>query len=108
MPVTTTIIDPNLAASAYGNSAGLGSMNPGAKVENVGGNNFSDYLTDKVEESIETLRASEVMGAKALTGDAELTEVVQAVTAAETTLQTIVTLRDRMISAYQEIMRMQI
>lgn len=105
---TSTIIDPNIAANAYGNTAGLGRNMPSSNVQNVGGNSFGDYLKDKIEDSVETIRASEVMGAKALTGDADLTQVVQATTAAEVTLNTIVNLRDRMISAYQEIMRMSI
>ena len=46
--------------------------------------------------------------ADALTGDIGLPELVQAVSAAELTLQTTVAVRDRMISAYQEIMRMPI
>ena len=54
------------------------------------------------------MKASEVVGARAITGDAKLTEVLEAVTDAEVTLQTIVSLRDRMVSAYQEIMRMPI
>jgi len=36
----------------------------------------------------------------------ELVDVVTAVANAETTLETVVALRDRMISAYQDIMRM--
>ena len=41
-------------------------------------------------------------------GTANLTDVVEAVTAAEMTLETVVAMRDRMMSAYQEIMRMPI
>ena len=37
---------------------------------------------------------------------ANLQEVVEAVNAAEITLQTVVAVRDRMITAYQEIIRM--
>ena len=48
------------------------------------------------------------MSAMAVTGEADITDVVQAVTSAELTLQTVVAVRDRMISAYQEIMRMPI
>jgi flagellar hook-basal body complex protein FliE len=48
------------------------------------------------------------MSAKAVTGEADLTDVVTAVTNAELTLQTVVSVRDRLISAYQEIMRMPI
>ena len=109
-------IDPNLAASLYVNSSKIATGTGGGEEESgtagaaggSGGVNFSDFLKDKASESIDTLKASEVLSAKAITGEAELTEVVEAVTAAEVTLQTVVSLRDRMISAYQEIMRMPI
>jgi flagellar hook-basal body complex protein FliE len=98
------IIDPNMAANAYSSSSKI----PTTGVKNDDGVSFSDFLKEKVSDSIDTMKASEVMSAKAITGQAELTEVVAAVTAAELTLQTVVSLRDRMISAYQEIMRMPI
>jgi flagellar hook-basal body complex protein FliE len=41
-------------------------------------------------------------------GKAELVDVVTAVANAETTLETVISLRDRVITAYQEIMRMPI
>jgi flagellar hook-basal body complex protein FliE len=73
-----------------------------------GGPTFADYLKSKARESVDTLRESEEVSAKAVTGEADMTDVVQAVTSAELTLQTVVSVRDRMISAYQEIMRMPI
>ena len=48
------------------------------------------------------------MSAAAIQNKADLTEVVTAITNAEVTLQTVVAVRDRMISAYQQIMRMPI
>ena len=47
-------------------------------------------------------------GDPAVAGQTSLQEVVEAVNAAELTLQTVVAVRDRMIAAYQEIMRMPI
>ena len=41
-------------------------------------------------------------------GKANVVDVVTAVAESETALQTMVAVRDRMISAYEEIMRMQI
>ena len=54
------------------------------------------------------MKSGEDMAAKAVTGEADLTDVVQAISSAELTLQTVVSVRDRMISAYQDIMRMPI
>ena len=44
----------------------------------------------------------------AIAGEADVTDVVMAVTNAETTLQTVVAVRDRVMAAYQEILRMPI
>jgi len=43
-----------------------------------------------------------------MAGQANVTEVVTALANAESTLNTVVTVRDRVISAYQEILRMPI
>ena len=74
--------------------------------QNTKGESFGDLLKDKARESIDILRGGEVASAKAVTGDASLPEVVQAITASEITLQTVMAVRDRLVGAYQEIMRM--
>jgi len=107
------IIDPALAARAYStNLQNTGRVAGGDKTDTggdeSGGVSFSSFLKGKATESIDTLRAGEEMAAKAVTEDADITDVVQAVTNAELTLQTVVAVRDRMVSAYQEIMRMPI
>jgi flagellar hook-basal body complex protein FliE len=102
MPVK--MIDPGLAAGMYAKTSGVGAK-PGIGVEKT---SFSDFLQDKVADSIQSMKAGEKTQAQAITGEADLADVVQAVTAAETTLQTVVAIRDRMIAAYQDIMRMPI
>ena len=109
MPIDR-IIDTNAALGAYANTSNIATTGV-AGGDNVGGKNgvsFSDYLEDKTRESIQTLKTGEKMSARAVTGEADLTDVVQAVTDAELTLQTVVAVRDRMVGAYQEIMRMPI
>ena len=100
------IIDPNIAARAYSNSSSIPTKN--IPTQDTGGVSFQDFMSDAVEKSIDTMKMGETMQARAITGQADITEVVQAVTDSELTLQTIVALRDRMVSAYQEIMRMPI
>ncbi len=99
MPVK--MIDPSLAAGLYAKTS---------NVAKVGADNvsFSDFLKDKISDTIDTLKAGEKTQAQAITGEADLADVVQAVTSAELSLQTVVAVRDRMINAYQEIMRMPI
>ena len=73
-----------------------------------GGGDFMGMVKSAAEKSIDTLKAGEVASAKAVTGETTLPDLIEAVTAAEMTLQTTVAVRDRMISAYQDIMRMPI
>ena len=79
------------------------------KTENVGGGqDFSCFMKDATENSIETLKSGEAMSMKGITGNADLNDVVSAINSAESTLQLVTTIRDKMIQAYQEVMRMPI
>jgi len=110
-------MDPITASNAYQSLSNVGKAISGDDTTTTGetggaaaggGPKFADFLKDKAQESVDTLRKSEEVSAKAVTGEADIVDVVQAVTSAELTLQTVVGVRDRMISAYQEIMRMPI
>ncbi len=104
------IIDTNLAAKAYSNSLNVGKVGAsgGDIVSEDEGLNFSDLLGESLKNTVETMREGEKMSAQAVTGKADIVDVVQAVSQAELALQTVVSVRDRLISAYQDIMRMPI
>ena len=53
-------------------------------------------------------RAADTQSVRALSGNGNLTDVVMAVSKAEMALQASVAVRDRVISAYQDIMRMSV
>jgi flagellar hook-basal body complex protein FliE len=55
---------------------------------------------------IETLRQSETMAQAAMTGGADPHALVQALAQTELAVETAVTIRDRVVEAYQEILRM--
>lgn len=100
-------VNPAAAANAYANmgkTASIGAVGGDA----TGQTSFGDMLKNAAVDSIKIMRAGEAASARAVTGQASLPEVVQAVNAAELTLQTVVAIRDRVIGAYQEIMRMPI
>jgi flagellar hook-basal body complex protein FliE len=79
----------------------------GARADSSSGE-FAEILRGATQEAIGSLRAGEQQSLQAAAGTADLTDVVTAVGKAEMTLQTVVTLRDRVIQAYQEILRMPI
>ena len=52
--------------------------------------------------------AADVTSAQAMSGNGSLTDVVMAVSKAEMALQASIAVRDKVISAYQDIMRMSV
>lgn len=96
------------AAAAYARNA---QKMPVAGMEARGsdpGKNFSDMVGEALSGAVNTGKAAEGISAKAVAGEAELTDVVTAVTNAEVTLQTVIAVRDKVVAAYQEIARMPI
>ena len=71
-----------------------------------GGSSFGQALTRAMDHAVDLGRQSDVASTQALTGQGSVTDVVLAVGRAELALQTAVAVRDRMVSAYQDIMRM--
>lgn len=69
-------------------------------------------FTELVQGALETTNASlvqaEQLTASAAVGQAELVDVVTAVAAAEVQLETVMAVRDQVIRAYNEILRMPI
>jgi flagellar hook-basal body complex protein FliE len=88
---------------------GLGNVLGGADVSKAKGNSgFGEMLSEALQSTVDAQKAAETTSAKAVNGKADVTDVVTAVTNAEVALDTVVAVRDRVISAYQEIMRMPI
>jgi flagellar hook-basal body complex protein FliE len=56
-------------------------------------------------DTVDSLKQSDKVSLAAVQGKASINEVVTAVNSAEFALQTVVTIRDRVIAAYQELMR---
>ena len=100
------IMDPQAAARAYGNMANM--QADSSSTAGQPKSSFADFLQDSTQQAIDTLKGGEKMAAKAITEEADIVDVVEAVNAAELTLQTVVSIRDRLVAAYQEIMRMPI
>ncbi len=72
------------------------------------GPGFSEVLQQLGKDAVATTRGAETASLQAAEGKADLNQVVNAVTAAELTVQTVTAVSDRVISAYQEILRMPI
>ena len=101
----TNRANPALAAyaQALDRSAAAAVPAPHAPVQS-----FTELLAQTLDSAVDAGRHSEAMAQKAALGTADLQDLVEAVNAAELSLQSVVAVRDRIIGAYQDIMRMPI
>ncbi|MDF0542502.1 flagellar hook-basal body complex protein FliE [Sphingobium sp. H39-3-25] len=102
------------AATAYGRAMdkaapkiGDMSASDATGIQSVDGS-FGGMVQAMVGETAGALRTAEAESAKQVAGKGDLIDVVTAIGAAETALDTVVAVRDRVVNAYSEIMRMQI
>lgn len=97
------------SSGAAGGLAGLGDMAGGLSAAGAGtGGNFAGMVESMVTDASTSLRTAEAESAKQVAGKGDLIDVVTAIGAAETALDTVVAVRDRVVNAYSDIMRMQI
>ena len=101
------------AAKAYAaaqKGIGIGESMPSlsgpSTPQGVGG--FGDILKSAMTDAVSASKHAEHQMAAQVAGKAELVDVVTAISAAEQSLETVMAVRDQVISAYQEIMRMPI
>lgn len=97
------------AAARYAatSSAALGEtgVTPVPGPEAVG---FGQVLENALAATVRSVKEADAKATQAIAGAADITDVVTAVARAELALQTTVAIRDRVIQAYQEVMRMPI
>jgi len=105
MSLPPTITNPALAAYAQAASRAT----DGPRDDQTGASqSFGNLLANTIDNAIDANRKSENTSIQSASGQSSLQDVVEAVNAAEISLQTVVSIRDRVISAYQEILRMPI
>ncbi|MDP3341314.1 flagellar hook-basal body complex protein FliE [Frigidibacter sp.] len=91
----------SFAAQTYAQSRPATAPQPGPAGSAVEGG-FAGYAKDFAA----TLKAGEDTARAAMTGGADPHALVQALAATELAVETAVTLRDKVVEAYQEILRM--
>lgn len=92
------------AANAYGALAKAAKASPEAEAQT----GFAQALQDVMASVVEAGKSTDQIASQAITGKADMVDVVTAVAETELALETLVSVRDRVISAYEEIMRMPI
>jgi flagellar hook-basal body complex protein FliE len=105
---------PISAANAYAaiqkmGAAGMTQAKPASALGgDGGGGDFAAMVKQMVGNTADSARKAEGQMIQATAGKANLVDVVTAVAESEAALETLVSVRDRMITAYEEIMRMPI
>lgn len=79
-----------------------------ASVAPADGVDFASLLGNAISEFGQKMRKSEAVSIGGINGTAPLQDVVEHVMSAEQSLQTAIAIRDKVVSAYQEISRMPI
>jgi len=100
---------PSIAAGAYAKLSRL--ADPSAalgKGEQAGGPSFGTLLKDVVGSVLEAGRKSDAQTQALATGKSNIVDVVTAVSETEVAVEAMVSVRDKVIAAYEEIMRMPI
>ena len=69
---------------------------------------FGEILGGVLDDALASGKAAEMKAASLVQGKGDLVDVVSAVNAAELSLETVVAIRDKVIAAYQDILRMPI
>jgi len=69
---------------------------------------FGDVLRQAAGDAVDTARSAEGIAAAGLRGEIDTQRVVEATLELETTLRVAVSMRDKFVQAYQDVLRMQI
>ena len=99
--IPTIVITPSSAAQAYSKNASTNSATASS-------GSFGGAIQQALDQAVQTGHMADDQAMKAISGGGNLTEVVTALSHAEMTLQTATAIRDRVVQAYQDIIKMPI
>ncbi len=98
MTISTLTVTPQSAANAYRQASEPTGSGP----------SFGAALTSALDNAVSLGRQADAGATDAVTNGGDVTHVVTAISKAQLALQEIVTVRDKVVQAYQEVMRMSI
>jgi len=99
---------PTVAANAYASLAKIVDHGGAGKGAETGGPTFSALLKDAIGSVAEAGKKSDAQSMAMVSGKANVMDVVTAVAETDVAVSTLVSVRDRVIQAYEDIMRMPI
>jgi flagellar hook-basal body complex protein FliE len=99
---------PTVAANAYASAARILDSGGAGKETETGGPSFADVLKEAVGGVLDSGRKSDAQTVAMASGKANVMDVVTAVAETDVALSTLVSVRDRVIQAYEDISKMAI
>ena len=99
---------PTVAANAYANLARILDTGATAKSSEGDGPSFASVLKEAVGSVMEAGRKSDAQTVAMASGKANVMDVVTAVAETDVAVSTLVSVRDRVIQSYEDIMKMSI
>ena len=99
---------PTIAANAYASAARMLESAGVAKPSETGGLSFGDVLKEAVGGVLDAGRKSDTQTVAMASGKANVMDVVTAVAETDVAVSTLVSVRDKVIAAYEDIMKMPI
>jgi flagellar hook-basal body complex protein FliE len=102
--IPTVVVTPSAAVEAYARV----SRGTYGNTQSEADGSFGATMQQALEQAIQTGHTADDATNKAISGVGNLTDVVVALSHAEMTLQTATAIRDRVVQAYQDIMKMPI
>lgn len=97
----------NGVRDAYRNAQGLsGQTFP--STPRTAETSFADMVRSAAQDAVTAIREGDMNAQRGLTGEIGRQQVVEATLALESTVKTVVAMRDKFVEAYQEVLRMPI
>ncbi|MGY4630064.1 flagellar hook-basal body complex protein FliE [Bradyrhizobium sp. USDA 4486] len=105
--ISSTAVSAGQAASRATETQAIASAAPTA-VQSGDDLGFESVMKQVTTDAIGTLKAGEAASISAMQGKESTRKVVEALMSAEQAMQTAVAVRDKVVQAYQEVVRMSI
>jgi flagellar hook-basal body complex protein FliE len=99
---------PTIAANAYAAAARMLQTGGGPKGSETGDTSFSAVLKEALGGVLDAGRKSDAQTVAMASGKANVMDVVTAVAETDVAVSTLVSVRDKVIAAYEDIMKMPI
>jgi flagellar hook-basal body complex protein FliE len=99
---------PTVAANAYAALARIVDPGGAGKGSEAGGQSFSAVLKEAIGGVLDVGRKSDAQTVAMASGKANVMDVVTAVAETDVAVSTLVSVRDKVIAAYEDIMKMAI